>query len=112
MQKADLKVLTSTAYENAKFNDMIRNMPVRDYNDLAAHLKERLPSASEKTRPDHEYSGRTFVGKSHTLLERVLSFASYSASFSLFAIVKAKVFLLDRPRREACERLECTFRVS
>lgn len=78
---------------------MLSNMRIRDFDDFAHYLKETLPAAASKARPVYEQgSGYYFTGKVESLLDITLRSVSHPLSFSLLAVIKARVFILDRPR--------------
>ncbi|KAK4501392.1 hypothetical protein PRZ48_007201 [Zasmidium cellare] len=87
-----------TAYESSEFHQILSNMRIHDFDDFAKYLKETLPAAAKQVRPDHESFSWHFLNKIKTLLDLVLGSASHPVSFSLLATIKAKVFVLDRPR--------------
>ncbi|KXT15613.1 hypothetical protein AC579_5834 [Pseudocercospora musae] len=89
-----------TSLDDSKLVETLNKMPLSDAEDFAAYLKESLPAAANQPKPNHEFFGRTFTGKVHLLLERILyeSRNNRSAAFSLFVTVRAKVLLSGRPR--------------
>ncbi|KAF7191734.1 hypothetical protein HII31_06779, partial [Pseudocercospora fuligena] len=89
-----------TSLDDSKLVETLNKMPLPDAEDFAAYLKETLPAAASQPKPNHEFFGRTFTGKVHLLLERILyeSRQNRSIAFSLFVTVRAKVLLSGRPR--------------
>ncbi|CAK4018074.1 Hypothetical predicted protein [Lecanosticta acicola] len=89
-----------TADEDSHFVEILNTMDFPDVPDFCAYLEETLPLAAAKRRPDHEYSGRRFVGKVHLLLQRVMQgYANnYPLALSLFVVVKSKVLQRSNPR--------------
>lgn len=78
---------------------MLSSMRIRDFDDFANYLKETLPAAAVKYRPDYERNhGHSFIAKVESLLDITLRSANHPMALSLLAIIKAKVFVLDRPR--------------
>lgn len=72
-------------------------MRICDFDDFAHYLKETLPAAAKNPRYAYE-TGYSFIGKVDTLLDITLRSASHAVSFSLLAVIKARVFVLDRDR--------------